>query len=696
MLQTNRLGDRIRRIVLLSLSMLFLVGINAYSQAEKRTYNSLLEEAHQGDSKAQALLAYYLKEGIDVEKNLAQAKEWARTATLYQNGLGYWLLAQIGQEMGESPSSYRNYLDKALACKYPLAFSYFGRLYEAGSSEFGIEQDDRRAFSYLQQAADEGDTEAAAYIAYRYLKCEKDPVNAFKYFRLAAAQGDAASIGMLASMYSYGVGTDSDPKAALEWYQKAADAGDALGFLGLAECYRLGLAASLNQQEAFKYYQKCSASSPRLQYILGYYHALGEGTKQDIPKALSLLRQSADAGYVYAQAFLGITQFEGVVPFKNEKDVSKAFNDLKSAYDNPDFGILPASVRRNIYRYLSGYYRFGRGVASDVAFADELMKKADVLPEKDPTPAPYAMVGKMSFEECLETFKQKPLSSPEQILKQVSFEYPVPDDTQSIQVDKEEKDRQIEGSKHEIESKSKQVQSSSIPSPSSTKKNRSRKASESTRKLELGLGLGTALYYGDNDWKVRSKREMFTIPAIDFYLTGWISPKFGIGIGVNGAPFKGLYQTAIESGRYPSANFRPGQITYYTDADNKYDAEKLAVQTGSYLDVSVLAHVDLMNIFGGNDTNRFFDIDAYAGGGLIFGFCDSGNIHDVTFNAGFMNTIRITRHLRFWLNFRGALTGDSFDGESYMGESTMTHWRTNQKNDMLFGATFGLSFNFGR
>ena len=212
---------------------------------------------------------------------------------------------------------------------------------------------------------------------------------------------------------------------------------------------------------------------------------------------------------------------------------------------------------------------------------------------------------------------------------------------------------------------------------------------------QLSAGLGTQMYYGDNDWKVAKKvPEMFTFPAIDLYLTKWASPSFGVGLGANFAPFKGLYQNT-ESG-FSTINFRPSKVEYYTGADKQYDYQKLAVQGGSYLNVFALAHADLMNIFGGYKPDRFFDIDAYAGGGAIFGFCDSGNVHDVTFNTGLMNTFRLTEQLRLLLNIRGALIGDAFDGESYLKETDKKHWLANHKFDGMFGATLGLTYNIGK
>ena len=217
---------------------------------------------------------------------------------------------------------------------------------------------------------------------------------------------------------------------------------------------------------------------------------------------------------------------------------------------------------------------------------------------------------------------------------------------------------------------------------------------------QLSAGLGTQMFYGDNDWKVAKKvPEMFVFPAIDLYLTKWASPSFGVGLGANWAPFKGLYQTSPGSGtnkRAVTANFIPDKVVYYTNADKKYDSQKLAVQSGSYLDVFALAHADLMNIFGGYKADRFYDIDAYAGGGVIFGFCNSGNIHDVSFNAGLMNTFRLTEQLRLLLNIRGAFIGDAFDGESYLDEPDKKHWLANHKMDGMFGASLGLTYNIGK
>ena len=220
---------------------------------------------------------------------------------------------------------------------------------------------------------------------------------------------------------------------------------------------------------------------------------------------------------------------------------------------------------------------------------------------------------------------------------------------------------------------------------------------------QLNVGVGPQMYYGDNDWKVAKKiPEMWVLPAVDLYLTKWVSPSFGVGLGANWAPFKGLYQTTPRNAsnptgpRFMNANFRPDQVTYYKNASSEYDYQNLAVQKGSYIDVFALAHANLMNLFGGYKPDRFFEIDFFAGGGLIYGFSQSGNAPSASFNTGFINTFRLTDQLGLMLNIRGALIGDDFDGEAYVDESDKRHWLANHKLDGIFGATVGLAYNIGK
>jgi len=218
---------------------------------------------------------------------------------------------------------------------------------------------------------------------------------------------------------------------------------------------------------------------------------------------------------------------------------------------------------------------------------------------------------------------------------------------------------------------------------------------------ELDLGVGVNAYIGENDYKVKNKFEMLAFPAIDGYLTKWASPSFGLGLGVTGGAFKGLYQgrtAAADGNPLPYVRFKTDEL-YTGELAPKYanrEYEKLTVQKGSYLNIYALAHANLMNMFGGYKPDRFYTIDAYAGGGVILGFSKDCVNPAPTFNAGLINKFRLSEQLSLLLNLRGALVGDNFDGESAESEPDNAHYLKNIKMDGMLGGTVGLAVNLGK
>ena len=97
---------------------------------------------------------------------------------------------------------------------------------------------------------------------------------------------------------------------------------------------------------------------------------------------------------------------------------------------------------------------------------------------------------------------------------------------------------------------------------------------------ELSGGLGTQMYYGENDWKMVNKLEMFAFPSIDLYLTKWASPYFGVGIGANVSKFKGIYQNDGDPMTF-AVRFKTNEpYTGATIAD--YGYQHLTKQKGYY------------------------------------------------------------------------------------------------------------------
>ena len=208
---------------------------------------------------------------------------------------------------------------------------------------------------------------------------------------------------------------------------------------------------------------------------------------------------------------------------------------------------------------------------------------------------------------------------------------------------------------------------------------------------ELMGGLGTQLYYGENDWKVENKLEMFSFPSIDLYLTKWASPYFGVGLGANVSHFKGLYKNKgdkLYQVRFKTTDPYTGNI----NAD--YISDNLTYQKGYYGNVFALAHADLTNILFGYKAARFWTLDFYAGGGVIFGLSDKAV--GASFNTGLANKFRISDQLSIMLNLRGALGADDFEGESNLSEPTEAHFVANHRLDGIAGATLGLAWKIGK
>ena len=208
---------------------------------------------------------------------------------------------------------------------------------------------------------------------------------------------------------------------------------------------------------------------------------------------------------------------------------------------------------------------------------------------------------------------------------------------------------------------------------------------------ELMGGLGTQLYYGENDWKMTNKLQMFAFPSIDLYLTKWASPYFGVGIGANVSQFKGIYQNRGD--KLFATRFKTNDP--FTGATVKdYGYENLCNQRGYYGNVFALAHADLANIIGGYKADRFFTVDAHIGGGVLFGITEPAI--GASFNVGLTPKFRISDQLSIMLNIRGALVSDDFEGESNLNEPDETHFLANHKLDGIAGATIGLSWKLGK
>ena len=153
--------------------------------------NILLEQAGQGNAKAQAKLALAFFRGDGVAADPVMAAFWS----------------EAGAQQGDPDAQYL------------LAHVY---------SE-GIKPDPVQAFRWFSSAALHGNTKAMHNLAIALLNgvgVAKDPISAANWFAMAANRGYRDSAFDLGVLFERGEGVAQNSRAALSWYDKAAGMGD--------------------------------------------------------------------------------------------------------------------------------------------------------------------------------------------------------------------------------------------------------------------------------------------------------------------------------------------------------------------------------------------------------------------------------------------------------------------------------------
>lgn len=199
--------------------------------------------------------------------------------------------------------------------------------------------------------------------------------------------------------------------------------------------------------------------------------------------------------------------------------------------------------------------------------------------------------------------------------------------------------------------------------------------------------IGTQFYYGEND-KYMDFKDQWTFPNFDIYLNKWVTPSFGWGLALNVFKIKGIAHS-IKDNDYAA---------YWTDeVYGHFNGKDYYWQRGNALNPFVYFTLDLDNILLGYKPTRFYSLSAYAGGGIAIGFDEQFTRTAPTFNAGLINSFRLTDKLALVLNLRGALVGDDFEGESRGQEPlTRTYIGKNIPLDGIFGVTAGINIKFGQ
>jgi len=158
------------------------------------------------------------------------------------------------------------------------------------------------------------------YVQYRIGKMfalgygtEQDYTNAFAWLEKSAAAGNKFAQYSLGSLYFYGNGTPQNYEKAFEYYMLSADQDNAYACYETAKMFRDGIGIERNTEQAEEYFQKAYSGFQRIVadnpddkilYRLGVMTFSGIGCDADRELGIEYIKQSAELGNEYAQAFL--------------------------------------------------------------------------------------------------------------------------------------------------------------------------------------------------------------------------------------------------------------------------------------------------------------------------------------------------------------------------------------------------------
>jgi TPR repeat protein len=243
----------------------------------------LWAELRRMDTAPATFAAYNLgsayENGIDVEKNLAEAFRWYRLAAeknyaraQFTLGLFYFHGRVVAVDKVLAADWYR----RAAEQNYPPAQTNLGGLYLRGD---GVQADAVQAVYWFRRAAANGEFESQYNLGLCYQEgwgVPRDEKEAVQYYRLAVRRNHAPAQFHLARAYERGTGVPVDLVQALAWYRKAAE-------------------------QNFAAAQRC----------LGIAYAEGRGVAVDPSLAIVWTRRAAMQNDAEAQRALALMYFRG-------------------------------------------------------------------------------------------------------------------------------------------------------------------------------------------------------------------------------------------------------------------------------------------------------------------------------------------------------------------------------------------------
>lgn len=233
-----------------------------------------------------------------------------------------------------------------------LALHDLGKMYRNGLLG---EDNILKANEYFQKALqgfleiESTDKSMKPYMQYRIGKmfalgygAEHDYTEAFKWFEKSADAGNKFAQYSLGSLYFYGNGITQSYEKAFEYFKLSAEQDNAYACYETAKMLRDGIGVGKNSEQAEIYFQKAysgfykiAAENPdeKILYRLGMMTFSGMGCDEDRDLGIEYIKQSAELGNEYAQAFLENSRKYNLTAAQNAV-VSMLFSFGRLIYDD--------------------------------------------------------------------------------------------------------------------------------------------------------------------------------------------------------------------------------------------------------------------------------------------------------------------------------------------------------------------------
>lgn len=413
-------SNYLRCIILLYLITVLHGSINAQNTFYYNSYKHwtpTLETLASHGNDAMAIVSlgscYDRADGIDRNTDKAfelfkQAAKLGDFLALYN--LGYYYFKGISTNPNNAEAE-KNLLEAVRKNpKFMPAYQILAQIYDKGG--YGVDIDYTKAFEMYSKASEYGDKIADFNIASYYkrglIKGVPDYKKSLEYYLKAKDYWEAhiKPAGLvahqIAEFYLYGFGMEPDLDKAIFYLKESVDLGFPDAYMNLAtafnkkgdlnnafqslligfekgvkqvcnnlgDCYYYGRGTEKSFEKAYEMFMIGSETSPFCKYRQSEMLRKGEGTTQNVNQAMSLLRESADAGVGRAQYRLGCDLYEGSLIDRN---YSEAIDLLKKALHDK---YIIDEVKGDICRKLSICYRFGRGVEANEQQAEKYSQQA--------------------------------------------------------------------------------------------------------------------------------------------------------------------------------------------------------------------------------------------------------------------------------------------------------------------------------